>query len=66
LEITGASTIEIEKEISDGRRATDMLNSVLWSKNILHNTKKKSLCTDFSPKCSTIWSRNKDTKNTAD
>jgi hypothetical protein len=40
LEATGATTLEIEKRISEGRRVIDMLNSVLWSKNILHKTKK--------------------------
>jgi hypothetical protein len=32
--------IEIENRISEGRRVIDMLNSVLWSKTILHKTKK--------------------------
>jgi hypothetical protein len=32
LESTGATTLEIEKRISDGRRVIGMLNSVLWSK----------------------------------
>jgi hypothetical protein len=40
LEATGATTLEIEKRISEGRRVTSMLNSVLWSKNILHKTKQ--------------------------
>jgi hypothetical protein len=40
LEATGATTLEIEKRISEGRRVTGMLNSVLWSKTILHKTKK--------------------------
>jgi hypothetical protein len=40
LEATGATTLEIEKIISEGRRVTGMLNSVLWSKTILHKTKK--------------------------
>jgi hypothetical protein len=40
LEATGATTLEIEKIISEGRRAIGMLNSVLWSKTILHKTKK--------------------------
>jgi hypothetical protein len=35
LEATGATTLEIEKIISEGRRVTGMLNSVLWSKTIL-------------------------------
>jgi hypothetical protein len=40
LEATGATTLEIEKRISEGRRVIGMLNSVLWSKTILHKTKK--------------------------
>jgi hypothetical protein len=40
LEATGATTLEIEKRISEGRRVIGMLNSVLWSKTVLHKTKK--------------------------
>jgi hypothetical protein len=40
LEATGATTLEIEKRISEGRRVISMLNSVLWSETILHKTKK--------------------------
>jgi hypothetical protein len=40
LEATGAPTLEIEKRISEGRRVIGMLNSVLWSKTVLHKTKK--------------------------
>jgi hypothetical protein len=40
LEATGATTLEIEKRISEARRVIGMLNSVLWSKTILHKTKK--------------------------
>jgi hypothetical protein len=40
LEAIGATTLEIEKRISEGRRVIGMLNSVLWSKTILHKTKK--------------------------
>jgi hypothetical protein len=40
LEATGANSLEIEKRISEGRRVIGMLNSVLWSKTILHKTKK--------------------------
>jgi hypothetical protein len=40
LEATGATSLEIEKIISEGRRVIGMLNSVLWSKTILHKTKK--------------------------
>jgi hypothetical protein len=36
LEATGATTLEIEKIISKGRRVIGMLNPVLWSKTILH------------------------------
>jgi hypothetical protein len=39
LEATGATTLEIEKRISEGRRVIGMLNSVLWSKTSLHETK---------------------------
>jgi hypothetical protein len=31
LEAAGATTLEIEKGISEGRRVIGMLNSVLWS-----------------------------------
>jgi hypothetical protein len=40
LEATGVTTLEIEERISEGRRVIGMLNSVLWSKTILHKTKK--------------------------
>jgi hypothetical protein len=40
LEATGATTLETVKRISEGRRVIGMLNSVLWSKIILHKTKK--------------------------
>jgi hypothetical protein len=43
-EATGATTLEIEERIREGRRVTGMLNSVLWSKTILQKT-KKNLCT---------------------
>jgi hypothetical protein len=39
-EATGATNLEIEKRISEGRRVIGMLNCVLWSKTILHKTKK--------------------------
>jgi hypothetical protein len=39
LEATSATTLEREKRISEGRRVIGMLNSVLWSKTILHKTK---------------------------
>jgi hypothetical protein len=57
LEATGATTLEIEKRISEGRRVIGMLNSVLWSETILHKT-KKSYVPGFSPKYFTIWGRN--------
>jgi hypothetical protein len=41
VEAIGATTLEIEKRISDGRRVIGMLNSVLWSKTILKKNKKK-------------------------
>jgi hypothetical protein len=40
LEATGTTILEIEKIISEGRRVIGMLNSVLWSKTVLHKTKK--------------------------
>jgi hypothetical protein len=40
LEATGATTLEIEERIREGRRVTGMLNSVLWSKTIRHKTKQ--------------------------
>jgi hypothetical protein len=43
LEVTGTTTLEIEKRISERRRVIGMLNSVLWSKTILDKT--KNLCT---------------------
>jgi hypothetical protein len=43
-EASGATTLEIEKRISEGRRVIGMLNCVLWSKTILHET-IKNLCT---------------------
>jgi hypothetical protein len=63
LEATGATTLEIKKRISEGRRVTGMLNSVLWSKTILHRT-KKTYVPGFSPKYFTMWGRNVDTKHT--
>jgi hypothetical protein len=44
LEATGATTLQTDKRLSEGRRVIGMLNSVLWSKTILHKT-KKNLCT---------------------
>jgi hypothetical protein len=40
LEATGETTLETEKRISGGRRVIGTLNSVLWSRTILHKTKK--------------------------
>jgi hypothetical protein len=40
LEATGTTTLEIEKIICEGRRVIGTLNSALWSKTILHKTKK--------------------------
>jgi hypothetical protein len=40
LEVTGATILGREKRISEGRRVIGILNSVLWSKTILHKTKK--------------------------
>jgi hypothetical protein len=65
LEATGATTLEIEKIINEGRRVTGMLNSVLWIKLILHKT-KKSYVPGFSPKYFTICGRNMDSKHTTD
>jgi hypothetical protein len=53
LEATSATTLEIEKIISEGRRVIGMLNSVLWSRTILHKI-KKTYVPGFSPKYSTI------------
>jgi hypothetical protein len=64
LEATGATILGIEKRISEGKRAISMLNSVLWSKTLLHKTKKKNLCTRLSLKYYTMWGRNMDTKHT--
>jgi hypothetical protein len=40
-----------------------MLNSVLWSKTILHKTKQKTYVLGFNSKYSTIWGRNTDTEH---
>ena len=40
LEKEDSSQSEIEKTTADGRRVIGMLNSVLWSKNILYRIKK--------------------------
>jgi hypothetical protein len=64
LEATGAITLEIEKIIREGIRVIGTLNSVLWSKTVLHKTKKKTYVPGFSPKYFTIWGRNMDTKHT--
>jgi hypothetical protein len=40
LEASGTTTLETGKRISEGRTVLDMLNSVLWSKTVLHKTKK--------------------------
>jgi hypothetical protein len=63
LEATGATTLEIEKRISEGIRVIGMLNSVLWSKAMLHKT-KKTYVPGFSTKYLTIWGRNMDIKHT--
>jgi hypothetical protein len=63
LEATGATTLEIEKIISEGRRVIGKLNSVLWNKTVPHKT-KKTYVPGFSPKYFTIWGRNMDTKRT--
>jgi hypothetical protein len=63
LEATGATTLEIEKRINEGRRVIGILNSVLWSRTIPHKTKKKYV-PGFSPKYFAIWGRNVDTKHT--
>lgn len=34
------TNLEIQRRITDGKRIIGMLNSILWSKNILHRTKK--------------------------
>jgi hypothetical protein len=63
FEATAATILEIEKRISEGRRVIGMLNSVLWSKTILHKT-KQTYVPGFSPKYFTIWGRNMDTNHT--
>jgi hypothetical protein len=35
----GSSDLEIEKRISETRSVISMINSILWSRNILHGTK---------------------------
>jgi hypothetical protein len=40
LEATGATTLEIEKRINEGRRVIGILNSVLWSKTIPQKKQK--------------------------
>jgi hypothetical protein len=39
LEQNGASNLEIEKRINYGRKVIGILNSILWSSNILGKTK---------------------------
>jgi hypothetical protein len=41
LEATAANTLKSEKRKREGTRVTGMLNSVLWSKTILHKTKNR-------------------------
>ena len=40
MEANGRSSDEIGKRISTGRKIIGMLNSVLWSRNIVNNTKR--------------------------
>jgi hypothetical protein len=63
LEATGATTLEIEKIISEGRRVIGTLNCVLWSRTVLHKT-EKTYGPGFSPRYFTIWGRNMVTKHT--
>jgi hypothetical protein len=62
LEATGATTLEIEKRISEGRRVTVMLNSLVEQNYPSQN--QKNGVPGFSPKYFTIWGRNMDTKHT--
>jgi hypothetical protein len=40
LQNNSTTTLTTQKRISNGRRMTGILNSVLWNKNILRKTKK--------------------------
>jgi hypothetical protein len=64
LEATGATTLEIEKRISEVRRVIGMLNSCLVEQNYPSQS-QKTYVPGFSPKYFTIWGRNMDTKHTA-
>jgi hypothetical protein len=63
LEATGATSLEIEKSISEGRRVIGMLNSCLVEQNY-PSQNQKTYVPGFSPKYFTIWGRNMDTKHT--
>jgi hypothetical protein len=63
LAATGATTLEIEKRISEGRRVTGIVNCLL-EQNYPSQNQKNTYVPGFSPKYSTIWGRNMDTKHT--
>jgi hypothetical protein len=67
LQATGATALEIEKRISEGRRVSGMLNSVLWSKSILHKTQKfmyQALVQSILLYGAEIWTLNTQLANT--
>jgi hypothetical protein len=63
LEATSATTLEIYKRISEGRRVTGVLNSCLVEQNYPSQS-QKTYVPGFSPKYSTIWGKNMYTKHT--
>jgi hypothetical protein len=63
LEATGATTLEIEKRISEGRRVIGMLDSCLVEQSY-PSQNQKTYVPGFSLKYFTIWGRNMDTKHT--
>jgi hypothetical protein len=62
LDATGATTLETEKIISEGRRVTGMLNSLMEQNYPSQN--QKTYVPGFNPKYFTIWVRNMGTKHT--
>jgi hypothetical protein len=64
LEATGATTLEIEKRISEGRRVIDMLIKLCLVEQKYPSQNQKTHVPGFSPKYFTIWSRNMDTRHT--
>lgn len=41
LEIEGTSNMDINQKITSGKKIIGMLNSILWSRNIINSTKRK-------------------------